>query len=169
MSPEELAAQHNLSLKETVDSLLCGSVRMAGYMKNAPAREAALTGTFEEHYDMPDIRASKKDRDLNETGADGLFCNDMSCLKQKDEIMTLSGMRNYDDEIGDLLTKLGREYRAVHEEIADCHKRLKQKELLLEALAVRLGYDNVTFNENGVKMTRDKMIFDFPPAWDRRR
>ena len=153
--------------REVTDPVLCGDFSLDGYVK---------AGLIDDT--MPDIReAAKKNKEegiIGETGAEAFFCDTMQCVKKKDEVLTLCGMENHDDVIEEHISELCEEYKEMHEAIRTKQKRIERHEKLLEALAVKLNYDHISFSPDGVMMVKDGVTYHYPPkrrpyceSWDR--
>lgn len=115
---------------------------------------------------VPDIReAAKKNREegvIGDTGAEVFFCDTMKCVKQKDEVLTLCGMENHNDILEEHINKLCTEYRDAHGSIRVERERIAKQEKLLEALAVKLGYEHISFSESGVQMVKHGISSHYP-------
>lgn len=138
-------------------------------IESRDVKEPMLYSGAEVQMDMPDIRVEvQKTREsgvIGDSGADAVFCDTFQCAKEKSEIFHLCGLENHDDLVTQLLNKLCKEYVESHDRIKTIKTKIDKQQRLLEALAVKLGYDNAKFRDDRVVLTKKGFTTYFPAKW----
>lgn len=143
-----------------------------GTIEDREVKEPLLCGREEENQPMLDIREeANKAREtgvIGESGAEAFFCNTTVCIKEKNEALKLCGLQCHDDLIMDLFKEKCQEYKDGHDKIQRIRDKQAEQEKLLEALALKIGYDAVSFSEHGVRVSRGLLKQNFPSIYDNR-
>jgi hypothetical protein len=143
-----------------------------GTIEDCEIKEPRLYNREEVDQPMLDIREeANKAREsgiIGESGAEAFFCNTTVCIKEKNDALKLSGLQCHDDLIMDLFKEKCEQYKRGHDRIKDIREEQVQQEKLLEALALKIGYDAVSFSEYGVKVSRGLLKQNFPSIYDNR-
>ncbi len=118
---------------------------------------------------VPDVReVAAKTREegvIGNSGAEAFFCDTNECVREKDQVLKLCGLECHDDILDKMLSDLCDEYRKEQDRIKRIQKGLEKQEKVIEALATKMGYEQFSFSDKGVTMTRtqDNYSFHLPP------